>query len=203
MPFIKRHRDEKSYERLAKTGEPFIDRVHSWDLAYFWTRIVRASQVGIIVIDFHRKPLGVLGPPAILVEILQSRRHGTSPRHADLSACIEQIATTTPFEPDVYLHTRRVKRHLRGVSPRVPVRFLRDLNERSEALALARSAQTKHIASVFIPATALARYWRETTTAFTPNDWAKEMWGWTMLCSDMTTDWERLRREVLELDCTV
>jgi hypothetical protein len=86
MPFKRKREWEFPWEKEANEGREFIASISAHDARTYWfLALEKVRYSGVLVVLNYDKPVGIMGSPLILLEILQDRRAGKSEQaHRDI-----------------------------------------------------------------------------------------------------------------------
>ena len=172
MPFQRKDAWPFPWEKDAEQGREFIKTISAWSVVPSWTRALRAtSRSGVLVICFHDKPLGVMGSPRILRDILLEWR-GVSPREPHATIDDELALLADSAQP-----TRRQPFRSRSLGvrqkPGSVAKLLRLLAEQGEIAAVLHYHRTY---VWLIPLGLLARFRLELKQSTT--QWPDDVLNW-------------------------
>jgi hypothetical protein len=177
------------WEKASKEGREFIMSVSARDVWVFWTSALGAVSGyevvpndagvpkhvgGVLVIRYHSKPIGVLGSPKILRDILLEWRipPKDAPQHAVIGNGLALLADSAkPALPQPFCPSTLGVGHC----PKSMNRFLLEQTEQGGIVAILRFQITY---AFLIPLPILARFRREAKDA-TP--WVDSVLNWLYL----------------------
>jgi hypothetical protein len=77
MPFQRKRDWDYEWEKAPDEGREFITSISARNAWENWSLALRKVQYsGVFIVLYHNKPIGIIGSPWILLEILQDRRAG-------------------------------------------------------------------------------------------------------------------------------
>jgi hypothetical protein len=100
MPFKRKREWEFPWEKEANEGREFIASISAHDARTYWFLALEKVQYsGVLVVLNYDKPVGIMGSPLILLEILQDRRAGKSEQaHRDIEIGLSKAVRVVELE---------------------------------------------------------------------------------------------------------
>ncbi len=173
MPFKRKDDWLFSWEKEVEKGNEFIASISARDARVFWARALRAVEFdGVLIVRYHNRPIGVMGSPWILFELLQGRRAGQAgEKHRAIEAGLEKairFAEAAPVEASPGLSTQTINI---SVNPKSVAALLHD----TDAIAITYRQHRVRAFLVALPILALA--WIDPTRSLQLVDWMREVFG--------------------------
>ncbi len=173
MPFKRKDDWLFPWEKEVEKGNEFIASISARDARVFWARALRAVEFdGVLIVRYHNRPIGVMGSPWILFELLQGRRAGQAgEKHRAIEAGLEKairFAEAAPVETTPALSTRTMDV---STKPKSVVVLLRD----TEAVAI--TYRQHRVRAFLLALPALTRAWTEPAQTDQLLAWMREVFG--------------------------
>jgi hypothetical protein len=173
MPFKRKDDWLFPWEKEAEKGNEFIASISAYDAREFWARALRAVEhYGVLVVRYHNRPIGVVGSPWILFELLQERRAGQDEeKHSAIKVGLERafrFAEIVPVETTPALSTQTMDVHAK---PKSVVVLLRDTD------AIAITYRQHRVRAFLVALPILAQAWTDRTQTEQLLAWMREVFG--------------------------
>ncbi len=173
MPFKRKDDWLFSWEQEAEKGNEFIGSISAHDARQSWTRALRAVEYdGVLVVRYHNRPIGVVGSPWILFDMLRTKRAGQpEEKHRAIEVGLEKairFAEAEPVETTPALSTRTMD--VRAM-PQSVVALLRDTD------AVAVTYRQRRVRAFLLALPVLTRAWTEPARTDQLMAWMREVFG--------------------------